>query len=89
MVRTPNTSDTLIQTRHGLPDPSQLLPARFLEQRNLREDLLFLHIADADGLFAAVDVVAFNYWVLFWPWGYADFYLWVCGGEGGEGVFEE
>lgn len=58
VVRGPDSSDTLVDTRDGLIDTLDLVAAGVSQQLGLLEDLRGLHVGDADGLLPAVDVVA-------------------------------
>lgn len=89
MVRRPDASDTLVQTRDRLLGPLQLLAAGLLEQVRLLQDLLLLQIPDADGLLTAIDVVTLDDWVLVRSRRDADLDLGVLLCEGGERVLEE
>jgi hypothetical protein len=89
VIRRPNATDTLVDTRDRLLGPLVLLAAVLLQEVRLLEDLLGLEIPHADGLFAAVDEVAFDDGVLVWSRGYADFDLRVLFGEGCKMVLQE
>lgn len=89
MVRTPDTSDRVIDTRDRLLRPLVLLAVRLPEQVRFHQDLVLLEVSDANGLFAAVDVVALDNGVLVRARGDADFDLRVCGSERGEVVEEK
>lgn len=89
MERRPDTSDTLVDTRHRLLGALELLPTSLLEQRRLVEYLFRLEIPHADCLLAAVDVLALDHRVLMRPWRDSDFDLRVCFGERGKRVFEK
>lgn len=89
MVRGPDATHALVETRHRLVGALQLLAAGFLQQVRLVEYLLGLEVPHADDLLAAVDVVALDDGVLVRSGGYADLDLGVAFGEGGEGVFQE
>ena len=81
MVRRPDTSDALVDTRNGFLGALQLFAAGFLEKVRLVEDLLGLEIAHADGLFASIDIVALDDGMLVWPGRDSDFNLRVGFGE--------
>jgi hypothetical protein len=89
MMRTPNPSNTLVQTPHGLPDPLQLLPIRIPQQRRLLHNLTGLQIPHANRLLSSVDVGTFDDWVFPRARGDGDFDLGVGGCEGGEAMFDE
>jgi hypothetical protein len=89
MERIPDTSDTLVDTLDGLCNLSQLVAAGVAQQFGLLHDLLFLQAANADGLFAAVDICALDDGVFAWARRDGDFDLRVCAGKGWEVVFEE
>jgi len=64
----PNSSDALIRADHGFPSDQFILLARVRDQElDFLEDLFFLEIAQADRLFAAVDVVRLDDRVLVRP----------------------
>lgn len=85
MHRTPNSSDTFIRADHGFPSDQFILLARIRnEELDFLEDLLFLEIAQADGLFAAVDVVRFHDGVFVGSGRDTKFRAGVFGGEIGE-----
>lgn len=58
MVRGPDSTHTLVDTRDGLVDTLDLVSAGVPQQLGLLQDLRGLHVGDADGLLPAVDVVA-------------------------------
>lgn len=89
MVRRPDTSDTLVDTRNGLLGALELLPTSLFQQVRLDQYLLWLKIPHTDRLLAAVDVLASDNGVLVRPWGNPDFDLGVCFGEVGESASEE
>lgn len=68
MVRGPDASDTVVDTRNGLLGALQLLPASLLQQVCLVEYLFRLEVPHTDSLLASVDVVALDHWVLVRPW---------------------
>lgn len=68
MVRGPDASDAVVDTRNGLLGALQLLPTGFLQQVRLLEYLFWLEVPHTDGLLASVDVVALDHWVLVRPW---------------------
>lgn len=88
MVRGPDASDTLVDTRDGLLGALQLLSAGLLQQIGLLAYLLRLEIPHANRLLPSVDVVSLDYGVLVWPRRYPDFDLRVCFREGRKVVFE-
>jgi hypothetical protein len=87
--RIPDTSDTLVDTLDWLCDLFQLVAAGVAQEFSLLHDLLFLQAANADGLFTAVDICAFNDGVFARARRDGDFDLGVCAGKGWEVVFEE
>jgi hypothetical protein len=88
VVRGPDASDTLVDTRDGLLGALQLLSAGLLQQIGLLAYLLRLEIPHANRLLPSVDVVSLDYRVLVWPRRYPDFDLRVCFREGREVVLE-
>ena len=74
MVRTPDTSHTLVDTLHRFRNPLQLLPARIPQKLCLLRYLAGLHISYANDLMASIDVVARYHRVLVGSWrdGYLD-----------------
>lgn len=89
MVRGPDTTHALVDTRDGLVGALQLLAAGLLQQERLVEYLLGLEVADADHLLSAVDVVALDDGVLVRSGGNSDLDLRVAFGEAGERVLQE
>ena len=89
MERRPDTSDTLVDTRHWLLGTLELLPTSLLQQHCLVEYLFRLQVAHTDCLLAAVDVLALDHRVLMRSWRDSNFDLRVCFGERGERVFEK
>lgn len=89
MIRRPDTSDTLVDTRNGLLGALQFLPTSLLKQVRLHQYLLWLEISNTYRLLAAVNILASNNGVLVRPWGNSDFDLGVCFGEVGESASEE
>jgi hypothetical protein len=89
VIRRPNATDTLVDTRDRLLSPLVLLAAVLLQEVRLLEYLLGLEVSHADGLFAAVDKVAFNDGVLMWSRRDADFDLRVLFRESCKLVLEE
>lgn len=89
VVRRPDASDGLVDTLHRLRLPLELLAAGVAEQLDLLEDLVGLHIAHADGLLAAVDVLRDDDGVLGRPGGHGELDLGVGGGELGEERLDE
>lgn len=89
VVRTPDTSNTLVDTLNWLGNPLQLLSARIAQQLCLLQHLFLLQVSHADCLLAAVDVVADYYWVFSWSRGNGHFDLGIRGCELGEGVAEK
>lgn len=84
VVRGPYASDGLVDTLHGLGGPPVLLAAAVAEDLGFLEDLIGLHVAHADRLFAAVDVLCDNNGVLGRPRRNGELDLGVGGGELGE-----
>ena len=68
MVRGPDASDTVVDTRNRLLGALQLLSAGLLQQVRLLEYLFRLEIPHTAGLLASVDVMALDHWVLMRPW---------------------
>ena len=68
MVRGPDASDTVVDTRNRLLGALQLLPAGLLQQVRLVEYLFRLEVPHTDNLLASVDVMALDHWVLMRPW---------------------
>ena len=64
VVRTPQASDTLVDTGDGLVGALDLVAAGVAQQLDLLQDLQGVHVLDADGLLAAVDVVPDEHRVL-------------------------
>lgn len=60
VVRTPDTSDTGVDTVDRLVDSLQLLSVGIAQKFSLLQNLDWLHIPNANSLLAAVDVVANN-----------------------------
>lgn len=89
MVRRPNTTHTLIQTRHWLLGSLQLVPAGLLEDRGLLHDVTGLEVSHADSLLLAIDVVALDDGVLGRSWRDADFDLGVFTGKSSEILGQE
>lgn len=89
MKRTPHAPNTLIQTLHRLRDLLQLLPIRTPQQQRLIQNLMAVHISNADGFFATVDVLAFDDGVFVRSGRDGDFDAGVFFREGGEFGFEE
>jgi hypothetical protein len=89
VIRRPNATDTFVDTRDRLLSPLVLLAAVLLQEVRLLEYLLGLEVSHADGLFAAVDEVAFNDGVLMWSRRYADFDLRVLFRESCKLILEE
>jgi hypothetical protein len=89
VVRRPDASDGLVDTLHGLGDLAQPLAAGVAEQLGLLEDLVGLHVAHADGLLAAVDVLGDDDGVLGRPRRDGELDLRVAGGELGEEGLDE
>ena len=89
MVRTPNTPNTRVNTRHRLRNLPQLLPVRVPQQNRLLQNLKRLLVPNAHGLLAPVDVVPHDDGVLARPGGDGDFDFGVFGGEFGEVGFYE
>ena len=85
----PDPPDALVDTGDGLLDTLQLLAAGLLEQGDLVDDLLGLEVAHADGLFAAIDVLALDDGVSVRTGGDADLDLGVLLGDGGEFMLQE
>lgn len=72
MIRTPYTSDTVVDTVDGLLDLLDLLTARVPQELELLLDFGRLPVLDADGLLLVVDVVADQYWVSSRSWRHGD-----------------
>lgn len=60
MVRRPNTSDTLVDTRNRLLSVLQFLPTCLLEQISLLKDLLWFKVSDTNGLLSPIDIMPLN-----------------------------
>lgn len=58
MVRGPYTSDTLANTRNGLVDLLEPLPACIPQKFGLLQDCRRLHVLNANGFVVAINVVA-------------------------------
>lgn len=89
MVRTPYTSDRVLNTRHRLLDSLQLLPASISQQLRLLQYLFLFQIPHTDSLLAVrpgPKVMGNDNWMFTWSWRDAYFDRWVCGCESGEGV---
>lgn len=84
MERRPDTTHTLVQTRNRLLGPLQLLPAGLLKDHGLLQNLARFHITDTDGLFAAIDVLAFDDRMLGWSGRHSDLDLGVFARKVGE-----
>lgn len=84
VVRTPDTSDTGVDTVDRFVDSLQLLSVGVAQKLSLLQDLDWLHIPNANGLFAAIDVVADNDGVFRRTGRYGELDLGVCGGELGK-----
>ena len=89
MIRTPDTPNTLIRTHNRFVRLLQPISTRLLQQVCLLHYLILLQVPNANGLLAAVDVVALDDRVTMWSGGYPDLDLWVLGSEGWEGFLEE
>lgn len=89
VVRTPNTSHTLVDTLHGLRDPLQLLSARIPQKLRFLHYLTRLHIPYTDDFMASVDVVARYHRMFVWSWRDCYLDLGVGGGKSGEFVLKE
>ena len=89
MIRRPNASNRRVDAANGLPEPLGLLAAGIAQQLRLLEHLQRLHVAHADGLGAAVDVVALQDRVLRRARRDDELDLRVGGGEFGEEGFDE
>lgn len=89
MIRGPDPSDGLVDGPDGLGDLFELLTAGVAEELELLQDLVGLHVADADGLGAAVDVVADGDGVFGGAGGDGEFDFGVGGYEFGEEGFDE
>lgn len=87
MIRRPDTPNALVQTLNRLVDALQFLPTSFFEQSDLLGDLIRFKVSHTNHLLSPIDVDASNNGVLPGSWGYADFNLRVCLGEGCEVVF--
>lgn len=89
VVRTPDTPNTRVDTRHRLRHLAQLLSVRVPQQQRLLQNLQRLLVPHAHGLLAPVDVVAHDDGVLAGARGDGDFDFGVLGGEFGEVGFYE
>lgn len=89
MIRRPNPTNTLINTRHRLLRLLQLLATRLPKQIRLLQNLLRLEIAHANRLLPSVDVEARHDGVFSWSRRDSDFDLRVLFCEGREVVAEE
>jgi hypothetical protein len=89
VIRRPNTSNTLIETRHGFLLSLRLFTTGLFEQIGPFQDFIGFEIANGYRLFTAVYVVASDEGVFGWSRGNADFNLGVCAGEGWEFIFKE
>lgn len=87
MIRRPDTSDTLVDTRDWLLGVLQLLSTCQLKQIGLLKYLLGLKVPDTNRLLPSIDIVSLDDGMSIRPWGYADFDLRVRLCEGGEVVF--
>jgi hypothetical protein len=79
--RTPDTSDTLVQTLDLLGLPLELLAARIAQQQGLLQNLVGLHVAHADGFLLSADVFALQDGVVAGSGRDCDFDLGVGAGE--------
>lgn len=68
MIRRPDTSNTLVQTRDRLLGILQLLPTGLLEQVRLLKDLFRFEVPYAYRLFSPIDVEALDDGVLVRSW---------------------
>ena len=84
VVRTPEASDGFFDTSDGLIGAFHLLPAGVAQQLDFLQDLQGVHVLDADGLLAAVDVVADEHGVPPRPRRHREFDLRVLRRELGE-----
>lgn len=84
VIRRPDTTDTLIQTCHGLLGALQLLAVGLLEDVGLLHDFAGFEVSYANGLLLSIDVVTLDNRVLCWSGGDADFDLGIFTGKGGE-----
>lgn len=89
MIRTPYTTNRLLDTAHWFRDSLQLLSASISQKLSLLEDLFLLQIPHTDGFLAAIDVVADDDWVFSWSRGDVDLDLRVCRGELLERITDE
>ena len=89
MERTPDTSDTLVQTLDLLGLPLELLAARIAQQQGLLQNLVGLHVAHADGFLLSADVFALQDGVVDGSGRDCDFDLGVGAGEFFEVGLEE
>lgn len=60
MIRIPDAPDAFVCTGDRVSDFLQLFSAGFFEKIGLLENLVLLEVSNADGLFAAINVVAFD-----------------------------
>lgn len=89
MVRRPDASDGRVDTGDGLVGALEFLAAGVAQQLGLLEDLVRLHVADAHGLLAPVDVLRDEHGVLGRAGGDGELDLRVGGGEFGEEGLDE
>lgn len=89
VVRTPDTSHTLVDTLHRLRNPLQLLSTRIAQQLRLLQYLTRLKFPHADRFMASVDVVACYHRVFVRSGRDGDLDLWVGGSEARKTVFQE
>ena len=89
VVRRPDASDGGVDTLDGLVDTLELLTAGVAQQLGLLENGQGLHVAHADGLCAAVDVVSDEHGVLGGSGRHVELDLGMGGGELGEEGLDE
>lgn len=89
MIWRPDTSDRVVDRLHWLGLGSELLSVGVSQQNSLLQNRVWLEIAHANGLLAAIDVGALDDWMLVWAWRNGDFDGWVGFGELWELVADE
>lgn len=81
MIRTPNTSNTLVDTLHWLRNPLQLLTTCIPEQLRLLQYLLLLEIPNTYSLLSTIDIMPYYDRVSPRPGRNNHLNLGICGGE--------